>query len=73
MKRRRQARTESSVVPMRRATSLVPTPSAASNNALAWVTLRCGNDDERAITSSAARCWSVIGNGAAVTVNMLSP
>jgi hypothetical protein len=40
---------------------------------LAWITLRCGNDDERAVTSSAARCSSVMGNGSAVKVNMLSP
>ena len=72
-KRRRHARTLSLVVPHRRATSLVATPSAANSNALACTTLRCGNDDDAAIRSNAARCASLITNGAAVTTGMLPP
>ena len=51
-KRRRRARTESPVVPHRRATSLVATPSATSSSARACITIRCGSDVERAILSS---------------------
>ena len=51
----------------RRATSLVPTPSAASNSALAWTTLRCPSVVERAIFSSADRCSLVMASGGAVT------
>jgi hypothetical protein len=49
------------------------TPSAANSNPLAWITLRCGKDDKRAIASSSHRCESVIGNGAATTIGMLAP
>jgi hypothetical protein len=73
MNRRRHARTESSVVWQRRATSFVPTPSAANNNALACTTLRCGNDVDRATHSNAARCSSLMGNGGALTTGMLTP
>jgi hypothetical protein len=44
---------------------LVATPSAANNNARAWTTLRCGNDDDRAIRPTASRCSAVIDIGAA--------
>src|SRR5450631_3715838 len=71
--RRRHARTLTSVVAHRRATSFVPTPSAANNNALACTTLRCGNDVDRATFSNAARCTFVIGSGSAVITVMLPP
>ena len=72
-KRRRHARTESSVVWHRRATSLVATPSAANNNALACTTRRCGNDLDRDIRSRVSRCSSVIGSGGALITGMLPP
>jgi hypothetical protein len=70
--RRRQARTLSSVV-RHRATSFVATPSAASNNARARVTCRCGNDDDRAIRSTASRCSAVIDNGGATRTGIPPP
>jgi len=60
-------------VPQRRATSLVATPSPASSNALACITLRCDSEDDLAIVSSAMRCSSVMGNAAATTVGMVAP
>lgn len=47
--RRHHARTDVSVVPHRRATSFVATPSAASSKRLGLNDLAVGNDDERAI------------------------
>jgi len=72
-KRARQRRTAFGVVPHRRAISLFPTPSAASSRPLAWSTARCGNEDDRAIASSATRSSTVSSNPGASIVNMLAP
>jgi hypothetical protein len=48
-------------------------PSAANNNAEACTTTRWGNDDDRAIRSSATRSLRDTLNGAATTTGMLPP
>ena len=55
-----------------RATSLLANPSAASSNADACTTFRCGSDLERAICSRALRCMAVMANGGAVTSGMVT-
>jgi len=51
----RQARTVTTVTPTSSAIRLLATPSAASSNALARCTCRCGADRARANTSNASR------------------
>jgi hypothetical protein len=70
-KRRRQARTDSLEVWQCLATSFVPTPLPASRSALAWTTVRGPRVVERAITSSAAHCSSVMASGGAFTKLMV--
>jgi hypothetical protein len=52
----RHRRTVSESTAQRRAISSLATPSPAHSNALAWITCRCGNDDERATFSNKPRC-----------------
>ncbi len=68
----RQRRTVSAVVSQRRAISLLATPSAANNKARAWSTVRCGNDVDVAIRSSAARSSSVTANRSATITGMIA-
>jgi len=57
----------------RRAISSFATPSAANNNARAWTTLRCANDDDLAITPNALRCSADIDKGGAAINIMMHP
>ena len=59
-KRARHASTVPRPTPMRSAISVLATPSAAISSALAWRTSRWGRAVDRAITSSCARCSTVI-------------
>ena len=70
-KRARHRRTVSASTPLRRAISSLATPSAAHNNARDWTTVRCGNDDDRDISTSTSRCSSDTVKGAAVTTGIL--
>jgi hypothetical protein len=63
----------SGVVAQRRAISSLATPSAARRRAFAWVTDRCGNDEDLAIEVSALRWSSDILIGGAITKGMISP
>lgn len=72
-KRFRHRRTASGSTPDRRAISSFAIPSAAHSSAWAWVTWRWGNELDRAMRSSADRCSSDRGKGAATTVGMLPP
>ena len=53
--RSRQAATVFGYVRNNLAVDRTDAPSASSNNAVAWTTLRCGNRDDRAIRSSSTR------------------
>jgi hypothetical protein len=72
-KRRRQRRTASASTSQRRAISSLAMPSAAHSNALAWRTLRWGNDIERAMRSSSLRSPRDTANASAVITGMLTP
>ena len=71
--RARHRRTVFGVVAHRRAISSFATPSAANSSPCAWTTCRCGNDDDRAISSNAARCSADTSTAAATTTGIHPP